>query len=147
MLLKYALEGNDIICKYFIPEYIAASLYFGYSFNHKFKTLNDEQLILLIDMGYITINSTLVLYKKDCCEIKSHYFDNTLGSRVIDQIITNYIINSIRNEYNVDVHKYSEVYIQIKHVAIQIKETFSKNKKLSNVSYIYLDTYNNKRFL
>lgn len=63
-LLSLILEACDVKYKSFIPEYVCASLYYGYSYNHKYYNSQQEQLIVLIDMGYVGMNITSVKYKR-----------------------------------------------------------------------------------
>lgn len=105
-----------------IPEYLSSSLCFGYENNTKLKE-DEEKLILLLDMGYINCNSTIVKYHKDECEILSHSYSNDkIGGRYID----NKLINALIGKMGISAENVKgKLYIKMREEIIKMKEKLS----------------------
>lgn len=110
----------------FIPDFLAISLCFGYYTNPSLQDRHGaNNLILLIDMGYLSFSTTLVSYKLDSCEILSHICDTKICGRLIDEILIDFIGKKIKDEYGVNINNNPKLFLRTKQSVISCKEKLS----------------------
>lgn len=114
-----------------IPEYLSSSLVFGYENNNDIILNNEDKLILIIDMGYISTYVTLNKYSKNKCEILNTVYDDNLGGRNIDKLLMDYMIEKINEEKGIDIRNVIESdnkkYNNMLKVMNNVKEKLSAN--------------------
>lgn len=123
-----------------IPDYISSSL--AYAYENSSNINNGKEIILMIEMGYINTNCTLIRYCKNKMTI-INTISYKIGGRDIDKLLIEYIYEKMKKEEeNVnDLDKDTRLYWKIEDAVINCKEKLSADGAASVL--LTVDSYYN----
>lgn len=109
-----------------IPEYIGSGLCYGYENNDRLKESKSDEIIGLVDMGYICISCSIFKYENDLMKFYKNEYEK-LGGRDIDILLIEYIYNKMKAEcYDLkDLKDDYSLYKKIEKSIINCKEKLS----------------------
>ncbi len=102
-----------------INEPTAAALSYG------LEHMEDESHILVYDLGGGTFDVTLLEMFGGVLEVKASSGDNTLGGKDFDERLVDWLLQSFRNRYNVNLEKDIFAMVKLKEEAKRCKEALS----------------------
>lgn len=92
------------------------------------KENSDTRYVIMMDGGFTSTSITVVRYKKNQCEILYHNIDNSLGTRLIDVILIDYLSLIIKQRFNRDPRQYESVYMKMLCMVQKQKTFLQKNE-------------------
>lgn len=109
-----------------IPEYIGSGLCYGYENNNRLKESKSDEIIGLVDMGYICISCSIFKYENDLMKFYKNEYEK-LGGRDIDILLIEYIYNKMKAECSnlKDLKDDYSLYKKIEKSIINCKEKLS----------------------
>lgn len=111
----------------FIPENVSAAICYAYENDNKLKLLeeDDEQIVIIVNMGYVSSWSSVIKYTKSQCKILSCCYDYTLGGFLVDRLIFEKLVEDISEEKNVDIKENESFLMKLKDNIVRCKEKLS----------------------
>lgn len=124
-ILADLAKMTDYKCTAVIPECTATALAYGIMNLQRLNTEEKDTIVLFVDMGYISASASVVKYSKNSLTVLANEFDSSLGGRLIDEIVSDFIAEAFVQKYHEDPRKTPKSLLKLRKAAEKCKLSLS----------------------
>lgn len=124
-ILMDLAKMTDYKCSGIIPECTATALAYGIMNLQRLNSEENDTIVLFVDMGYISASASVVKYSKNSLTMLSNEFDSSLGGRLIDEIVSDFIADAFVQKHHDDPRKNPKALLKLRKAAEKCKLSLS----------------------
>lgn len=114
-------------CLKLINETTAVALTYGLYHSSLPEPTEKPHLVAFVDMGYTHLQASVVAFHKGKLRVLATTFDNNLGGRDFDKVLTDYFQADFKQRYNLDANSNVRAKLRLRTECEKLKKLMSSN--------------------
>lgn len=111
-------------------ETTAVALSYGLYHNNLPEPNEKPHTVVFVDMGYAHLQASVVAYSKGKLRVLATHFDNQLGGRDFDRVLTDHFQKDFLARYKVDAYANARARLRLRAECEKLKKLMSSNSSL-----------------